>query len=217
MTDRAYRLAIPTLLLFLAACGGDAENGEADSPETSVADQAPPAATEEGTPMTVPQCTLEGGAAPTSFDAGQWTGEYALVMLGPDGDRTTGRLTLVEQAPDLQSVVGPGGQIAEGTRIPLYGWTDIDAEKVGATIPGSATAEEPEAPGVILLESSLGGQPPSLMFRLGSEANRRGQTRFDGAFTVLRVTAAGQNDLRGRWTSGVDMDRAEGTFCAFRR
>ena len=45
------------------------------------------------------------------------------------------------------------------------------------------------------------------MLRVGSEANRRGVRRFDGAFTVLRVQQVTDEGFAGTWESGVDMDR----------
>ena len=126
-----------------------------------------------------------------------------------------GGLTLRAQAEEFQTIVGPGGEPAPNTRIPLYGWIDVDVGTVGAVVPGDATSEDPEAPGVALLESRMGDRAPDILLRLGSEANRRGQVRFDGAFTVMRVTEADAEGFRGRWNSGVGLDRSEGPFCAW--
>jgi len=209
MMKLALRTAMPLLPVFVLACGGEAPDAPSSQPATT--------ADAEPTMDPPDECTLGEGVAPGSFDATDWTGEYALVLLGPDAVRVEGSLTLVEQAPELQSVVGPGGEVAANTRMPLYGWADIDLDPAGAAVPGSLASEDPGAPGVILLESTVGDQAPRLMLRLGAEANRRGQTRFDGAFTVLRITEAAADGFRGRWSSGVGLDRAEGTFCAFAR
>jgi len=216
MTHRPLRFVHLSLVLLLAACGGgeDADAPATDAPTTAQTGAMDEPAEAGAEPI---ECVVGSGTpAPVDFTPADWTGAYALVMLGPDGLRTAGSLTLQEQAEELRTVVGPGGEVATNTTIPLFGWAEIDVAAVGATIPGSLASEDPTEPGVILLLSRMGDQPPTLMLRLGSEANRRGQARFDGAFTVLRVTEVAEDGLRGRWSSGVGMDRAEGSFCALR-
>ena len=59
-------------------------------------------------------------------------------------------------------------------------------------------------------------RPGQLMLRVGSEANRTGVRRFDGAYTVLRVQQVTDKGFAGTWESGVDMDESGGHFCASR-
>jgi hypothetical protein len=156
----------------------------------------------------------EGTIATDAVTAG-WAGSYALALLATDGTRVDGTLTLADQSEEFRTVVGPGGEVASNTTIPLFGWIDVDVSAVGAIVPGDSQSQDPEAPGVAVLESRMGDQQPNILLRLGSEANRRGQVSFDGAFTVLRVTEIALDGFRGRWNSGVGVRRSEGLFCAF--
>jgi hypothetical protein len=70
---------------------------------------------------------------------------------------------------------------------------------------------DPESPGVLVIE-----RPGQVLLRVGSEANRRGVRRFDGAFTVLRVLQVTDQGFAGAWESGVGLDRSGGHFCANR-
>ena len=69
---------------------------------------------------------------------------------------------------------------------PLYGFTDVDIKAVGAYRVGSLASEDPQAPGVLVLEGNYAGER-SILLRLGSIANQRDLRRYDGAYTVLEV------------------------------
>lgn len=196
------------LVVSLAACapGEKSPDGAAGADTETAAEPSAPL-----------ECLVGEGALAADVRVAEWAGIYSVVMLSTGGDRADGTLTLADQAAELTTLIGPGGEVAENTHIPLYGWIDIDMSGVGAIVPGDPLSQDPEAPGVALLESRMGEQAPTILLRLGSEANRRGLVRFDGAFTVLRVTEIGPDGFRGRWNSGVQTDRAEGVFCAFSR
>lgn len=205
------RLPVVTLALGLAitltACAGSERSSEGDSAaESDGAEAASPAMRE---------CVLGQGTVAADDSTADWAGDYSVVLLSTDGNRADGTLTLGDQAEALTTLIGVGGEVAPNTRIPLYGWIDIDVAAVGAVVPGDALSRDPEAPGVAVLESRMGDQAPNILLRLGSEANQRGLVRYDGAFTVLRVTEISVDGFRGRWNSGVGTDRAEGAFCAF--
>ncbi|KPK65214.1 MAG: hypothetical protein AMS21_05335 [Gemmatimonas sp. SG8_38_2] len=82
---------------------------------------------------------------------------------------------------------------------------------VGGPRLGASTSRDPRAPGVLVVEQ--GGQ---IVMRLGSEANRRGELRFDGGYFALWVHQFDENGFAGRWTSGTLGAQAKGHFCASR-
>ena len=80
---------------------------------------------------------------------------------------------------------------------------------------GSLSSEDPASPGVLVIESETGASP-SILLRLGAEANRRALVRFDGGYTVLTVVEVGVESFSGIWSSGVRGPDSEGFFCATR-
>jgi hypothetical protein len=208
--DRARAVGVG-LAILLGACAP----GEKTAENASAAAEVPAAAAqEESAPA---ECVVGGGTVASDASTADWAGAYTVALLSSDGTRVDGSLTLADQLEEFRELVGPDGEVAANTQIPLFGWVDLDVSAVGAVIPGNAESQDPEAPGVVVLESRMGEQAPNILLRLGSEANQRGLVRFDGAFTVLRVTEIGSDGFRGHWNSGVGVERAEGTFCAFAR
>jgi hypothetical protein len=111
----------------------------------------------------------------------------------------------------------PLGSADGGTRMPLYGSTDIDLHTILAVEVGELDADDPLAPGVLVLERAVerdGGSSLEITVRLGSEANRRGVTRFDGGYTALFVRQASTGGFAGNWASGVTGQLSSGHFCA---
>jgi hypothetical protein len=99
----------------------------------------------------------------------------------------------------------------------LYGSTDIDLQAILAVEVGALDSEDPLAPGVLVLERPVerdGGTAMEITVRLGSEANRRGMTRFDGGYTALFVRQASTGGFAGNWASGVTGQLSSGHFCA---
>jgi hypothetical protein len=94
----------------------------------------------------------------------------------------------------------------------LFGTTDVSVAAVGALSVGDLSSDDPDAPGVLVIESDAGGGK-STMLRFGSDANRRDMTRFDGGFTVLNVHQVGDGTFSGTWSSGSRRPEANGFFC----
>ena len=72
---------------------------------------------------------------------------------------------------------------------------------VGAIRGGDRARADPEAPGVLVIESRT-ADGPSILVRFGSDANRRDLIRFDGGFMVLRVREVEDGAFAGTWASG---------------
>lgn len=145
--------------------------------------------------------TLPPGASMAGMD-----GRYAVRLVSEDGRTASADLSLVDQ-PD-------GMRRLEDASTPLGGTIEIDLESIGAQPVGDLDSTDPEAPGVLVLESD-GAEGRTILLRLGSEANQRGRMSFDGAFTVLYVQRMDGEGFSGAWWSGVRATRTEGHFCAY--
>jgi hypothetical protein len=144
-------------------------------------------------------------------------GEYRLTMV-EQVDRspsrtTTGSLTLLAQVESLRQFAGSTGGSIPGVTSPLFGSTDVNVEGVGAVRMGSLLSKDPESPGVLVIESETGASP-SILMRLGSDANRRDLVRFDGGYAVLTVVEITEESFSGTWSSGAGGPDSEGFFCA---
>ena len=102
--------------------------------------------------------------------------------------------------------------------MPLIGTVDVDLGQVGGVQMGALDSEDPSAPGVLVMqrpyEKESGEAGSEVTIRLGSEANTRGVTRFDGGFMAFYVLQAGSEGLAGNWASGVKGPDSGGHFCA---
>ena len=135
-------------------------------------------------------------------------GRYRLVLVRRTGDHTvTGVLVLVASPP------GRGALGSAST--PLQGSTDIDLRPVGARRIGDPASTDPNAPGVLVLESDRDGTR-QILLRLGSDANRVDRLLYDGGYTVLRVRQIDPDGFSGTWESGA-RSSVTGYFCATRR
>jgi hypothetical protein len=128
---------------------------------------------------------------------------------------TEGSLTLFVQGEALRPFAGAAGGPIPGVTSPLFGSTDVNVEGVGAVRVGSLSSQDPESPGVLVIESETGASP-SILIRLGSDANRREVVRFDGGYAVLSVVEIASESFSGIWTSGSRGSSSEGFFCATR-
>lgn len=144
-------------------------------------------------------------------------GEYSLTLVeravGADVRSVRGHLVLREQGTGLRRFVGSGGGAIPRVVAPLFGSADVRVEAVGALRVGDLSSVDPAAPGVLVIESET-DQGPSILLRLGSDANRRGMVGFDGGFTVLEVREIGDDRFSGVWTSGARGPETRGHFCA---
>ncbi len=139
------------------------------------------------------------------------TGQYQLTLVevvnGTDARSAQGTLTLRSQPSGLDSL--------GSAETPLYGFTNVNLRAVGAYEVGDPDSEDPQAPGVLVLESSRTGAR-RILLRLGADANRRDDMLFDGAYTVLEVHEIAADGFAGNWRSGARSSRSEGYFCAKR-
>jgi len=168
-----------------------------------------------------PACEAAEGDLPADASAAAWSGNYHLTMVATSGDSTgrstSGNLRLSLQADSLQ--LPPIGSLDDGTRMPLYGVTDVDLRAILAVEVGTLDADDPTAPGVLVLQRQVDQDSVikvEVTLRLGSEANRRGMTRFDGGYTALFVRQASAGGFAGHWASGVTGQLSSGHFCAQR-
>ena len=186
--------------------GGQAQGGAATGTGTDVGDVALAAACVPPAGPVASDASLEGRA-----------GEYRLTMVeqvdGSPSRTTEGSLTLLAQVESLRQFAGSAGGSIPGVTSPLFGSTDVNVEDVGAVRVGSLSSEDPESPGVLVIESETGAGP-SILLRLGSDANRRNLVRFDGGYTVLNVVEITEESFSGTWSSGARGPDSEGFFCA---
>lgn len=189
---------------ILAACGGSPALEE--PPPRPVLD--PVTVSERPRTVAAPVCEPTEGALTAGEALPEGSTAYRLVMVR--GDAATrpawveGRLALEPRPADLR-------QVREWSA-PLQGTADIDVARVGAWDTGALDSHDPQAPGVLVLQT--GGAEPTLLLRFGSTANRTDRTPFDQAFTVLTVRDIVGDSFSGSWRSGAFGDEVRGHFCA---
>jgi hypothetical protein len=196
-----------------------ATDGADAGPGATSADVAPDvtvAGTEAGQ-ASAPTCVPPEGPLAADASLEGRAGEYRLVMVeeidGNPARTVEGSLTLLPQPEALRRFAGSAGGSIPGVTSPLFGSTDVNVEGVGAVRVGSLSSEEPDSPGVLVIESDTGaGQ--SILVRLGSDANRRDLVRFDGGYAVLNVVEITTESFGGTWSSGARGPDSEGFFCA---
>ncbi|MDH5644170.1 MAG: hypothetical protein OEY63_08210 [Gemmatimonadota bacterium] len=152
------------------------------------------------------------------------SGDYEVIVVleREDSDKIELRvdLTLVPNPDSLRTIfIAPGIPVA-GSTAPFYGFSSLDLSALEAPNLGDVDSRNPLEPGVLLIETvegSAGEERTSVLMRLGSHANRRGQTRFDGGYFVMQVTHLERNRFTGTWTAGLIATDATGYFCASRK
>jgi hypothetical protein len=156
------------------------------------------------------------GPVPAELPAGArldgLEGWYRLEMAAVTGEHkgatVAGRLRLEPNDTTHLFRSRPGGTRDTTARYPYFGTAEIDLEAVDAVRPGDLASLDPDAPGVLAIES-----PNEVMLRLGSEANRNDVVRFEGGYTVLRVRRIEADGFQGDWSSGGPMPTGSGYFC----
>lgn len=223
------------LLLAVAACGGGAGEG-ADT--SRAADTGAPAAVAPGdtaagadtgatgAPATsaaapLPACEPLTATLPAGFQASALAGRYRLRLVATGAGRSvTGTLQLQPMPDSLRHPLTLAGTADTSVSHPLFGTTDVDLEEVGALTAGDGTSADPTRPGALVVQwwtpAPSGGRATDVVVRIGSEANRRGASPFDGAYTVLRVSRADSAGFTGGWESGLEGRKTAGHFCADR-
>jgi len=201
---RPLRVVASGIAFLVLACGGGGDSSaEADNPE---------AAASTGSTCSAATRSLAAGASLSGR-----AGEYSLTMVtqGAGAASVQGELTLLDQSPEMRVFQGSDGGAIPGVVSPLYGTTNIQVVEVGALRIGSLLSGDPSAPGVLVIESRT-AQGPSILVRLGADANRRDMSLFDGGFTVLELSEISGAGFKGTWISGAQGSRTEGHFCAER-
>ena len=159
-----------------------------------------------------PTCMPTSGHLHPKVTLSDRAGQYRLTLIevvnGTDARSAQGTLTLRQQPSGLESL--------GNSATPLYGFTDVNLRAVGAYEVGDPDSEDPQAPGVLVLESDRDGTR-RILLRLGAHANRRDDMLFDGAYTVLEVREIVADGFAGTWRSGLRLSRIEGYFCAKRK
>jgi len=176
-----------------------------------------PAGVDRGEMALAAACVPPAGPVASDASLEGRAGEYRLTMIeqvdGSPARTTEGALTLLAQVESLRQFAGSAGGSIPGVTSPLFGSTDVNVEGVGAVRVGSLSSEDPESPGVLVIESET-GTGLSILLRLGSDANRRDLVRFDGGYAVLTVVEITEESFNGTWSSGVRGPDSEGFFCA---
>ncbi len=175
---------------------------------------------EDSSVAQAPACRQRTGPLSADAAAASLAGSYHLTVIATAGDssgrRVEGQLTL-ELNDSVHTVVVSAGVPNPNVTTPLFGWTDAVGRAVGAVNTGSLRATDPEAPGVLVLESRAGGggATPEIILRLGEYSNRRDRVLFDGGYTVLRVSWIADGAFGGSWESAaMNYGSAGGYFCA---
>ena len=180
-----------TAPVFIGACGG-ANAGQAD-----------------------PKACAPVASAAANLAADGLAGQYGISLIATSGAKqgasTAGRLELMAQESAYRTMEREDGSVDSAFTFPLYGTAEVDFAAVGAITPGDLGSSDPLSPGVLVIQ-----RPGGVMLRLGSEANRRGVRRFDGAYTVLQVQQVTDQGFAGTWRSGVGLEESGGHFCAVR-
>lgn len=167
-------------------------------------------------------CRPTTGTLPRSATATGLAGDYRLHLTatsGANADRSVdGALRLRPMDDSMPREVVVLGVRDTTSSFPLSGTTDLDPAALGAVRTGSLAAEDPQAPGVLVIERHPPRQDAAteIMLRLGADANRRGVVRYDGGYFALSVRSITPEGFAGTWSSGGAGSTAEGYFCAER-
>lgn len=171
-----------------------------------------------GASMAPPTCEPVAGELAAGVRSDALAGTYELTLVATSGPRSgeavSGSLRLRPYG------TRPAPLAAPGVRYPLFGEADVDLTSVGAVAPGALGSDDPQAPGVLVLEWPRAGAPAGtneVVLRLGAEGNREERLRFDGTSMALFVDRVDEDRFAGRWRSGAGEELAAGHFCARRR
>lgn len=154
-------------------------------------------------------------------------GAFVLILVATEGPgaggSSRGTMALFQNDTTLRRIgfANGSGSYQPHVSIPLIGTADIALGTIGGVQVGDLGSSDPLRPGVVVLERQVMTAAETTLteftLRLGSEANRRDVTRFDGGFMALYVRAIDPRGFRGTWASGIAGPEARGYFCAVRR
>ena len=204
-SEAATRVLVPLLVTVTAGACAAAGSGQPENCEVS-----PPSS---------------GGR---TIEARRLVGRFHLTLVadvdGEPGGMAEGVLDLMETPEELAFMRDREGRQVPDITTPLFGTLRIELEAVGAAAAGDIEADDPEAPGVLVIEDTSGRESAAsasnVILRLGSRGNDRRVTPFDDQYAVLFVQdVEGENGggFSGVWRSGgIQGEQAAGHFCAFR-
>ena len=207
------------MIAFLIVAG--CSTADSDRPPSTqgepLAESSGEESAEEPRGAPLPACIPPEGPLAADASLEGRAGDYRLTMVekvdGTPARTVEGSLVLLTQVESLRRFEGSAGGSIPGVTSPLFGNTDLNVEAVGAVRVGDLSSLDPAAPGVLVIESET-GTGPSILLRLGSDANRRDLVRFDGGYTVLTVIEIEAGSFTGTWSSGVRGPGSDGFFCA---
>ena len=178
----------PTLAALVVTAGACAGGSSTDGmPEPAAC--APTSAT------LAPSATFEGRA-----------GSYRIIAFASDGRSTEGSIELVDRPSGARSMTRAS--------LPLHGTAEIDFAAIGGAVPVGMDSEDPDRPGVLVVESEA-DTGPRVLVRFGSRMNDLTQPAFDGAETRLEPRQIGDDGFLGTWRSTGGGAAASGHFCAW--
>jgi hypothetical protein len=169
-------------------------------------------------PPAAAACAPVTGELAAGARAEALAGQFRLTLISTRGPRTgqSAAGTLRLQEFGARSAPVPP---AAGVRTPVFGGTDVDLAAVGAVALGDVQQSDPARPGVLVLEWPRPNAPAGtnvITLRLGADANRGGDQRFDGTYMALSVAAISASGFGGGWESGAGQPQSAGYFCAER-
>lgn len=169
-----------------------------------------------------PPCGPAPADLATDFSADSLAGSFRLIMVSSAGDSvgawSDGKVELVLYEPNLRVIRGPDGSVNPNAEMVLYGSATIDPAAVGAEDTGDTESMDVMRPGVTVSSARDNAGVLRVTMRIGARSNRRGDLRFDGAYTALRVEHVNDGGFYGTWASGsTSGESAAGFFCATKR
>lgn len=211
------------LMLILGLTAGCSLVLQTSSDGDSTVEQASTPATPSREYGCEPSAELLGADATLSDRAGRY--RLTLVSDATDSGGTSrrvvsGLLTLRRQTRNSDSSASNSTDSSDSSShvlTPLFGYTDVDPESVGAHRVGDPGSKDPSAPGVLVLERKEYGRR-IITLRLGSLANRSDLVRYDGDYTALTVREIDEEGFAGNWRSGggLGFSVTTGYFCALK-
>lgn len=170
---------------------------------------------------------VEGGPPLTPGSAARaLAGSHRLSLTAESGPRAgtsvEGPLVL-RTLPDSAAPVAVLGIPDSSVTHPLAGTLELDPHELGAAATGDLRSADPAAPGVLVIERrpKRPDAAVEITLRLGADANREGEVRFDGGYFALTVRRLSPKGFAGTWASGGAIapggsQGAGGSFCARR-
>lgn len=179
--------AVTAVLVATGACGGGSSPGGVPGPAAEA-------------------CEPSSAVLPSDATLRGMSGSYRIVAFASDGRSTEGRLELVDRPAGARSM-------SQAT-LPLHGTADIDFAAIGASVPVGLDSQDPDRPGVLVVESEA-ASGPRVLVRFGSRVNDLVRPPFDGTETRLEPREIADDGFLGTWRSTGGGAAASGYFCAW--